>query len=66
MTISEPFQTNPIGIDPGGAVLGEVGQAGQVAGQEFLADRTVQDVGDLARLHDQTPLSTVVISTAPA
>ena len=36
---------------PRRAVLGNVGQAGQVAGQELLADRTVQDVGDLARLH---------------
>src|SRR5215218_5927463 len=45
---------------PRRAVLGDVGQAGQVAGQELLADRTVQDLGDLARLHGQPPLPTVV------
>src|SRR5215216_5160263 len=35
----------------GGAILGDVGQAGQVAGQQLLADRSVQNLGDLVRLH---------------
>src|SRR6266508_1898609 len=51
---------------PGCAVLGDVGQAGQVAGQELLADRTVQDLGDLARLHGQTSLPTVVHQYRPS
>src|SRR6266508_3279823 len=51
---------------PGCAVLGHVGQAGQVAGQELLADRTVQDLGDLARLHGQTSLPTVVHQYRPS
>src|SRR5918992_2341987 len=33
------------------AVLGEVGQTGQVASQQFLTDRSVQNFGDLVRLH---------------
>jgi hypothetical protein len=51
---------------PGGAVGGDVGQAGQVAGQQLLADRTVQDLGDLARLHGQTLLPTVVHEHRPS
>src|SRR5215211_5945422 len=35
----------------GGAVLGDVGHAEQVASQELLADREVQDRGDLVWLH---------------
>ena len=30
---------------------GDVGQTGHVAGQQFLTDRSVQNLGDLARLH---------------
>src|SRR5215208_4109274 len=35
----------------GYAVLGDVGQAGHVAGQQFLTDRSVQNLSDLVRLH---------------
>ncbi len=35
----------------GCAVLGDVGQAGQVAGQQLLANRSAQNLGDLVRLH---------------
>ncbi len=35
----------------GCAVLGDVGQAGHVAAQQFLAERSVQHRGDLVRLH---------------
>src|SRR5215211_3895361 len=33
------------------AVLGDVGQTGHVASQQFLTDRSVQNLGDLVRLH---------------
>ncbi len=40
----------------GCAVLGDVGEPGDVAGQQLLADRSAQDLGDLVRLHGQTRL----------
>ena len=43
----------------GCAVLGDVGQAGHVAGQQLLADRSVQNLGDLVRLHGYSSLVTV-------
>jgi hypothetical protein len=39
----------------GCAVRGDVRQAGQVAGQQFLAERSVQHLGDLVRLHGGSP-----------
>ena len=45
---------------PRRAVLGDVGQAGQIAGQELLADRAVQDIGNLARLHGEPPSNVVL------
>ncbi|MEV4365000.1 hypothetical protein [Nonomuraea sp. NPDC049625] len=35
----------------GCAVLGDMGQAGHVAGQQFPAERPVQNLGYLVRLH---------------
>jgi len=36
---------------PWGTVRGDVRQPSQVAGQQFLADRPAQHLGDLVRLH---------------
>src|SRR5215207_1379011 len=38
----------------GCAVLGDIGQAGHVASQQFLTDGSVQNLGDLVRLHSHS------------
>ena len=57
MTISVPFQVNAIGMHAGRAVLGDVGQPGQVAGQQLLAERPVQDLVDRLLLHGRVSFS---------
>src|SRR6187397_1531744 len=50
-----PIPCEPDRDGPRSAVLGDVGQAGYVAGQKLLADRSVQDVGDLAGSQGEPP-----------
>ncbi len=60
VTISAPFQVNPIGTFRGVPSLASRSN-GSVAGEQFLADRSVQNLGDFVRLHGSSlPLSFLV------
>src|SRR6266545_7774970 len=48
-----------------GSVLGDVGQAGHVTGHQLLADRAVQNLDDLVRLHGSVSPSQRSCSASP-
>jgi hypothetical protein len=64
MTMCDPFQVNDRYVARG-SVLGDVGQAGHVTGQQLLSDRAVQNLDDLVRLHGSVPPSQRSCSASP-